>query len=152
MGARRIAAGTLVPLAAAHEAWDAMRWPNFHVEEMACKCCGEVYWSPRDFDCAQLLRALLGRPVRFNSTHRCRRNNALAGGAPKSEHKRIAFDFSLASPPATPAELDDLQERMFDAGFRTFGLYCTFIHADRRPGRFWVTPGGRRWISRFTQL
>jgi len=144
-----IRADSLVPLAVATRAWDKMRWPNFSPAEMACRCCGEVCWAPADFDRAQRLRDLLGRPVRFNSTHRCRHHNARVGGAPLSEHKRIAFDFSLRSPAATRREIEDLQERMFDAGFRTFGLYRTFIHIDARPGRFWVTPGGREWTPFF---
>lgn len=141
----------LIGLAEANRRWqaEAGRWPNFAAVEMACTCCGEVYWAPEEFDRAQNLRTALARPVSFNSTHRCWRNNARVGGAPKSQHKRIAFDFSLLRPAVSEAELAALQENMFAAGFGTFGLYRTFIHTDSRCGRFWISGGGERWKEHF---
>lgn len=141
----------LIRLAEANRRWqaEAGRWPNFAAVEMACTCCGEVYWAPDEFDRAQNLRTALARPVSFNSTHRCWRNNARVGGAPKSQHKRIAFDFSLLRPAVSEAELAALQENMFAAGFGTFGLYRTFIHTDSRRGRFWISGGGERWKEHF---
>lgn len=139
----------MVGFATAQGLWDQSRWPNFAVAEMACRCgCGEVWWSPRDFDAIQKIRVLLGRPVALNSTHRCRRHNAKVGGAPNSEHKKIAFDFSLVRPKATERELGTLWQAAKQAGLTTVGLYATFIHFDRRPGRFWVS-GGDRWLGFF---
>ena len=129
----------LIDLPTAKRNWISARWPSFQAVEMACRCCGEVWWSPADFDAAQALRDLLARPVRFNSTHRCRLHNARIGGAPMSAHKKVAFDFSLTG--INQSELLNLQSLAKRAGFGSFGLYRTFIHMDRRCGRFWVSGG-----------
>lgn len=142
----------LITGAEARELWakEKGRWPNFALREMSCTCCGEVWWAPDEFDRAQRLRTSLNRPVKFNSTHRCYRNNARVGGAPKSKHKEIAFDFSLLRPqPASEAEMKVLQRLMLEAGFSSFGLYRTFIHTDSRPGRFWIVGGGKAHLPYF---
>lgn len=140
----------LVELYEANKAWDKNRWPNFAAAEMTCRCgCGEVWWSPADFDAIQRVRRELDRPVSLNSTHRCRRHNAKEGGAPRSEHKRIAFDISLQQPRISTAEMRKLRSILATSGLTTFGLYGSFIHTDRRPGRFWVRPSGEKWRSLF---
>lgn len=141
----------IITLDEARRRWNKKRWPNFSADEMGCKCgCGEVWWSPAEFDRAQRLRFGLEREVNFNSTHRCWRYNARIGGAPVSQHKKIAFDFSLRN--ITPDELASLQELAIEAGFRTFGLYGTFIHMDSRLGRFWITPSGKQHSNYFRRV
>lgn len=123
------------------------RWPNFRPDEkalaghlaLACPHCGEFYLDPDAMDALQRLRQHLGRPVYVNSGHRCPIHNARVGGAPLSEHKKIAFDVAIH--PHTPGQLLAAAQA---AGFTTFGFYQTFLHCDRRPGRRWITSGGKR--------
>ncbi|MDM5147687.1 D-Ala-D-Ala carboxypeptidase family metallohydrolase [Candidatus Persebacteraceae bacterium Df01] len=145
----------LVNIVEASHRWEKSRWPNFSVGEMSCPCCGEVWWAPSEFDRIQLLRTNLQRPVALNSTHRCRRHNALVGGAPLSEHKKIAFDFSLSRGRNIRKDMEALsvlQSHMLRVGFGSFGLYGTFIHCDSRVGRFWVTPAGKNWSQYFRRV
>ena len=122
-------------------------WPNFLPRELACRCggrfCGGEYWHDARFlDVLQRLRDALGAPVRITSAHRCGLWNAHVGGAPRSEHKTIAADIGLAG--HEPARLFSAAR---DAGFGSFGLYRSFIHADLRPGRRWLGAGAQSaWI------
>lgn len=119
--------------------WDKNRWPNFHPSEMACRHCGESYYAPAAFDAIQSARTSAGIPFRINSAHRCWWWNARVGGAPKSQHKKIAFDVAV-----TDATKRVILRALRDAGFTTFGFYGTFVHTDPRPGRRWVTNAGRK--------
>ena len=113
---------------------DMWPWPNFLPNEyrLSCPCCGELYLDERYMDAVQKVRELLGKPVRLNSGHRCPIHNAHVGGAPLSEHKRIAFDISIIG-----QDRGDLVRACKDAGFSSFGGYQTFLHTDLRPGRRW---------------
>lgn len=122
--------------------WDAQRWPNFQPWEFACRCCGEVYYAPAAFDRLQQARTFAGVPFALNSAHRCRIHNARVGGAPLSEHKRVAFDLRVTD--ATKAVVFSALKRV---GFTTFGFYGTFIHTDPRRGRRWSTAAGRKTWS-----
>ncbi len=117
------------------------RWPDFAPDEpnIACPCCGEFFLDESTMTRLQAARDAAGRAFRINSGHRCSIRNALVGGAPLSQHKRIAFDIALAG--HEPAAL---LEACRGAGFTTFGFYATFLHVDTRPGRRWATKGGRR--------
>ncbi len=132
-------------LYASPEAFDGdWRWPDFSPAEFACKCagryCGGQYWHDPDFlDTIQALRRALGAPVIINSGHRCALWNARVGGAPRSEHKRIAADIRLAG--HAPGGLLTGAAR---AGFGGFGFYRTFLHADLRAGRRWFGGAGAR--------
>ena len=42
--------------------WDAPRWPNFAPCEVACRCCGELWWEPVAYDALQAARDRLGAP------------------------------------------------------------------------------------------
>lgn len=144
--------GELITLTEGRRRWHKSRWHNFHPAEFACPCCGEMCWQPGEYDKAQRLRDLINKPVQFNSVHRCRRHNAKVGGAPKSQHKLNAFDFSMRRYLAGDGvKVSGLQAKMIEAGFRTFGLYGTFIHLDSRPGRFWIVGGGKRWADNFSR-
>lgn len=122
--------------------WDKKRWPNFQPREFACKHCGEAYYHPEAFDRIQQARTDAGIPFIINSAHRCWRHNARVGGAPKSAHKKIAFDVAV-----THATKRTILEALRRAGFTTFGFYGTFIHTDPRPNRRWSTAAGRRTWS-----
>ena len=117
--------------------WDARRWPDFRARELACKCgerfCGgEYFHDPVFLDALQRMRDALGAPVIVNSGHRCALWNAHVGGAPASEHKRIAADIRLAG--HAPGAL---LRAACGAGFSSFGFYRSFLHMDLRPGRRW---------------
>jgi len=119
--------------------WNARRWPDFRPAELACRCAGrfcggEYFHDPVFLDALQALRDRLGAPVAVNSGHRCAVWNAAIGGAPASEHKRVAADVRLAG-----HERAALLAAARDAGFGAFGFYCSFLHLDLRRGRRWFS-------------
>lgn len=107
-------------------------WPNFSPAELACRHCGELYYDARTINLLQRGRDYLGLPVFLNSAHRCPLHNARVGGAPLSEHKRLAFDIDLEG-----HNRFEVYEACRMAGFTTFGFYRTFLHTDPRPHRRW---------------
>lgn len=113
------------------ETW---RWPNFSPLEIACPCCGEVFLDVDAMDKLQRTREIMGKPLRINSAHRCPIHNARVGGAPLSQHKKIAFDISTHG-----HDRQKLYKACVDAGFTTFGFYTTFLHVDTRLGRRWYS-------------
>lgn len=112
----------------------AWPWANFSPDEpnLACPCCGEFWLDHDAMNQLQAARDIFGRPLRVNSGHRCWLHNARVGGAPKSQHKQIAFDVSTRG-----YDRRQVLEALRQAGFATFGYYVTFIHADTRQGRRW---------------
>ena len=118
--------------------WNKVRWPNFTPVELACRHCGELYYDEESFDKLQNARTLAGFGFVINSAHRCNLHNARIGGAPNSEHKRIAFDISIKR-----REKKKILQSCQQAGFETFGFYGTFLHTDTRPRRIWATKQGR---------
>jgi len=128
-----------------YEHWSevkAWEWKNFLPAEVACPCCGELYLDRISMDRIQKARDLVGRPLIINSAHRCPIHNARVGGAPLSQHKLIAFDVSLIG-----YDRKYLFSVLKQAGFTSFGLYRTFIHADVRPGRLWYGKGAKELWS-----
>ena len=105
---------------------------NFSPKELACSCCGEVYLDIPAITMLQHAREIAGFPFKLNSAHRCALHNARVGGAPLSQHKRLAFDVSTRGKDAQA-----IFRALIQAGFTTFGLYNTFIHTDPRPNRRW---------------
>ncbi len=112
--------------------WYKSRWPNFTSSEMACRHCGEIYYWPEFMDCLQRARNLATKPFRINSAHRCSYHNARVGGAPLSQHLKLAVDISL-----TEHEPLFLYQACKQAGFTGFGFYQTFLHIDLGPRRSW---------------
>ena len=121
--------------------WDSARWKNFTVKELACPHCGEYYHSIAANDAIQQVRDMTGCVIRLNSTHRCWFYNASKriGGAPLSEHKKIAFDIRLAG-----HDRDKLKAACQEAGFTGFGHYGTFLHVDMGRPRWWISIAGRK--------
>ena len=124
--------------------WDKERWPNFSPDEpnLFCPCCGEFYFDPIGLDMLQNVRKLVGRAIRINSGHRCPIHNVIVGGAPLSEHKKIAYDISIRG-----QDPGQILIACVKSGFTTFGFYGTFLHTDRRPNRRWITEGGKKTWS-----
>ncbi len=112
--------------------WDRRRWPNFSAVEMACRHCAEQYYWPEFMDKLQQARTMLGRPFLIHSAHRCALHNARVGGAPLSQHLKLAVDIGLYG--HNPSLL---HRACLQAGFRGFGFYQTFIHVDLGRKRFW---------------
>lgn len=116
-------------------------WPNFKPKEVACKHCGELWegdkpmpkWFHESMEALQYLRDLWGKPIIINSGHRCAEHNTEVGGAPSSQHLRIAFDCRIAK--EDQREFKELAE---EAGFRGIGYYSNFIHIDMGPRRTWL--------------
>lgn|GEM_PF-412781 len=118
------------------------RWPHFRPDELACRCggrgCRGAYWHDADFlDALEALRAEMGRPLRINSGHRCAIWNAVVGGVPNSQHRRIAVDIAFGK--HDRRAMVDAAERL---GFTGIGIARSFLHLDRRetPAR-WTYPG-----------
>ena len=111
--------------------WDE-RWPNFPPKELACRRDGSLYIHTRTNDAIQQARYWKKGPIHLNSAHRSWLNNLAAGGAPRSAHLWIALDVSTRG-----QDRLEIYLLLRKAGFRSFGYYETFIHADLRPGRRW---------------
>lgn len=111
-------------------------WANFTSLEMSCRHCGETYDWPEFMDRLQRARDVCAQPFLVLSAHRCRLHNARVGGAPLSEHLRLAADISLRG--HDPARL---LEACAIAGFTGFGFYTTFLHIDLGRPRRWYGSG-----------
>lgn len=118
--------------------WDKERWPNFAAKEFACPCCGEYYHDVITLDATQAVRTDLAKALRINSAHRCWKHNAQVGGAPMSQHKKIAIDMSTRN-----QDRHKLKEACVKAGFKGFGHYMTFLHVDMGRSRWWASKGAK---------
>jgi zinc D-Ala-D-Ala carboxypeptidase len=118
-----------------------MKWPmkNFKRSEVVCPHCGEYYDDDIAYRVLQNARTLYNGPLTINSGHRCAIHNARVGGAPQSQHKKVAYDISIRG----GVDKERLLQACMAAGFKTFGFYSTFLHVDLRPGRRWATKQGR---------
>lgn len=112
------------------------RWPDFTPAEMACRHCGETYDWPEFMDRLQDARSRAGRPFHILSAHRCSIHNARIGGAPLSQHLRLAVDIATQN-----HNRRDILETCKAAGFSGFGFYTNFIHIDLGRKRFWFGSG-----------
>ncbi|MEL6862198.1 MAG: D-Ala-D-Ala carboxypeptidase family metallohydrolase [Pseudomonadota bacterium] len=110
--------------------------------ELACRCrgrfCDGAYWhEPSFLDRLQALRDEVQRPLILTSGHRCPQWNAWVGGAPLSQHKKIAADISLKG-----NDRHTLRRAATQLGFTGLGLAKSFIHLDqRRVPAIWYYPG-----------
>jgi len=119
-------------------------WRNFTPSEMACRCgCGEIFYGPKFYDVLQALRDEVG-PLTITSGHRCRRHNALVGGAPMSQHLKLAVDVRLHG-----HDRIELARAARRHGFTGLGYYQTFLHLDQGRDRFWYSGNRARrlWAS-----
>ena len=112
--------------------WLPQRWPNFSYEEFACRHCQEMYLWPEFLDRLQEARHLSKKPFHILSGHRCSLHNARVGGAPLSQHLKLAVDISLIG-----HDRKALFQACKDTGFHGFGFYQTFLHIDLGRRRHW---------------
>lgn len=114
-------------------AWKT-RWPSFHPSEIACRHCGEILVDATFMDALQRQRDESG-PIVLTSAYRCPVWNAMVGGAPLSMHKRgRAGDQALRG-----RALAAIEGEARRAGFKGFGRYRTFLHADTGRARQWAS-------------
>jgi zinc D-Ala-D-Ala carboxypeptidase len=123
---------------------DVWRWPDFKLQEFACRHCGETYFHSDFFDRLQRARSIIGRPFVILSGHRCALHNAHVGGAPLSQHLTLAVDIS-----AYGHDRLSLLKACQRAGFTGFGYYQTFLHIDLGRSRQWWSDQTARdlWLT-----
>lgn len=119
--------------------------PHFKWTELECKCnrsCGvgegkKARWiQPEALQKLEVMRELLGLPMRINSACRCPLHNASVGGAPLSTHRSSSDRPSRAFDVAITMDKDRIIEAAVEAGFQGIGInYRTFVHVDNRPRR-----------------
>lgn len=116
-------------------------WKNFSPNEIACRCCGEL-WVGDDMpiyfklamDNLQKLRDSWNKPIIINSGHRCTKHNADVGGASQSQHLAVAFDC------VCPREEQQAFAKMaLEVGFHVARPYPDngFVHLDMGRPRTW---------------
>ena len=116
-----------------YQLWNTDRWPNFSAAELSCRHCGESYHWPEFVDRLQGLRDEIKKPLYILSGHRCALHNARVGGAPLSQHLKLAVDISLRD-----INRFQLRDAAKSIGFSGFGYYSTFLHLDLGRPRHWV--------------
>lgn len=115
--------------------------PHFTRKEMACRHCGEEYDWPEFMVRLEMMRSAVKAPLRILSGHRCALHNARVGGAPLSQHLKLAADIALDR--HKPAALLVAAK---EAGFTGFGLYQSFLHIDLGRRRQWYSGEHTRLI------
>lgn len=107
-------------------------WPHFSEAEMSCRHCGQTYGWPDFMDRLEAARVKSGRAFHILSAHRCALHNARVGGAPLSQHLKLAADIAVYN-----HQREALYHACRNAGFTGFGFYQTFLHIDLGRSRFW---------------
>ena len=59
--------------------------------------CEQYYHDPKVLNALQVVRRDVDRPLIINSAHRCALHNARSGGAPFSQHLKIAVDIDMSA-------------------------------------------------------
>lgn len=112
---------------------------NFSKSEFECKCGCEMPESVESnikelAKNLQVVRDMLGGPIKINSAYRCPEWNKVIGGAVHSQHtKGKAADIVVDD--LRPEQVVVGLDRMIDAGFIKqggIGAYATFTHYDIR--------------------
>lgn len=122
----------LVSLGRACQLWQTAQWPHFFPEEFACRHCGESYVWDEFLTRLSEARQKTAYPFQILSGHRCALHNARVGGAPLSQHLKLATDISLHG-----HSRSKILKACQQAGFTGFGFYQTFLHVDLGRKRYW---------------
>ena len=111
-------------------------WPYryFTRAEMSCRHCGQGFHWPEFMQRLERAREIAGAPFHILSAHRCSLHNARIGGAPFSQHLRLAADIATHN-----HERAQLLMAARDSGFTGFGYYETFLHLDMGRKRHWFS-------------
>lgn len=112
---------------------------NFKIHEFQCKCgCempAEVLANIKELaENLQVVRDMLGEPIKINSAYRCEAHNKRIGGTIFSQHiKGKAADIVVKN--IRPEKVVIALDKMQDSGFIKkggIGAYETFTHLDIR--------------------
>ena len=113
-------------------------WEFFKPQEVACHGTGRLLIVPEFLDRIDLLRRMLGSPIRLLSGYRSPYHNARVGGAVFSRHlKADAGDLSTVG-----LDRKELLRLARSVGFTGMGYYNTFLHIDLGRPREW---GKEKW-------
>jgi uncharacterized protein YcbK (DUF882 family) len=108
---------------------------NFDRSEFACKglnCCDRsAPVLPELVDGLQLLRNIVGLPIRITSGFRCNRHNRIIDGAFESFHT-LGMAADIACEGIRPVELAALAERIDCFRLGGIGVYVSWVHVDIR--------------------
>ena len=111
--------------------------PNFHVDELKCRCGCDAAWISMAFLIKlQELREAVGEPLHVSSCCRCLEHNSNVGGVAQSFHlsteKRDCRAIDIHCKTAVlRAKLVYYAQEL---GFNGIGIARTFIHLDTRSG------------------
>lgn len=109
------------------------RWPHFTPEEIACRGTDQLLVCVPYLDTLEKARVIYDKPMHMTSVYRSESHNVHVGGAPLSEHVLAhAGDITVST-----SDRDQLLDACIRAGFRGFGFYRTFLHADIGRKRTW---------------
>lgn len=124
---------------------DGQLTPHFNRSEFACRCCGKSNPTRELVEALELLRELLGAPLRVTSGSRCVNHNARVGGARLSRHllehngvRRASDAADIVPPPGVSVqELYRLALKVPAFANGGLGVYPVhgFLHCDTRGHR-----------------
>lgn len=112
---------------------------NFNISEFQCKCgCDMPYDVIKNIkllaENLQIVRDVLGEPIRINSAYRCEAHNKSIGGVSNSQHILGKASDVVVSNLSTE-EVYTALDRLMDGKFISqggLGKYNTFTHYDIR--------------------
>lgn len=102
------------------------RTEHFSRRELSCPCCGVMGMDPEFLQILEAVRKEYGKPMKLNSSFRCRDHNAAIGASSSSSHcLGVAVDISVSG----SRQRYDLVRHLLKHITR-IGLGDGFIHAD----------------------
>jgi len=112
---------------------------NFDSSEFLCPCgqCEAKRISPTLISKLQMLRDLVGEPIRITSGYRCEQYNKSVGGSVNSPHL-TGEGADLQVRGMTPFTLAILADRI---KYIRIGIYPTHLHIDikpAKPSKYWL--------------
>ena len=107
----------------------------FTIDELACRCCGEVKLAPGFASDLAALRVSFGQPMRVNCCCRCPDHNSAVGGHKRSLHLiregRTQGSCAIDVHVSDPLYGTHLAMLALDLNW-SVGVYTTFLHMDKR--------------------
>lgn len=116
-----------------------MKSKFFTIQELACKCCGQLTINQKLVYLLDTIRYALNKPVTLTSAYRCEHHNKEVGGSPKSQHVLgNAADISCGA----SEDKFHIISIAIKGGATGIGVAKNFVHIDMRIGAksFWTYP------------
>jgi len=110
----------------------------FTSDEIGCPCgCGVVNLHSMTVKRLDLLRDMLGYPLRVNSACRCPEHNKEVGGSLTSSHIATKLISSRAIDIHCKNDLNraEIIAAAIRVGFPRIGVYSSFVHLDDDPNK-----------------